>query len=301
MERSLNHQIIRYGFILVLVTIVLYGMVSLSFQLINPDSSTPIAKKRGFSREYVLAEVSSALDQFDLELPDSPEVKINLKEREIASLEILRALQEKDIEVYRLVETEHISLHIYDQKEKILLLHFHSSAKDLSNKRLSLQSFISKKNIAIVIAGVGSRDIKSLTSCKQPLNFAIVPHQPFSLRTAQQAAHHWHEILIDQRERTTAWDSLPFYSGVLVERASSPPSSHIDVLSLGSQKIVEIPSAESLDFIRLNTAWEAAVLKAQEQDSAVILIDIQKRDISGLLTWLEDLPEGTSLALVSEI
>ena len=266
----------------------------------DPDPNSLIAKKRGQSREYVLSEVSSVLEHFELELPDRAEVKINLEERAIISLEILRTLQKKNIEAYRLVDAERISLHIYDQKEKILLLHFHSPSK-LQNKQVPFQSSGSTKNIAVVIVGVGRRDISSLTQIKQPLTFAITPYQPFSLRTAQQAAHHWHEILIDQREMAPAWDSMPFYSGVLVEKASSPPSAHIDVLSLGSQKIVAIPRTEKLNFIRLNSAWEAAVIKTQKQSSAVILIDIEKKDISVLVTWLENLPSDISLALVSEV
>ena len=153
-----------------------------------------------------------------------------------------------------------------------------------------------------MLAGIGNKDIRNLTSIKQPLNFAISPYQPFSLRIAQQAAHHWHEILIDHRNlEQETWNSLPFYSGVLVEKSASPPSAYIDVLSLKSSKLVKFPEINQLNMISLNQTWDEALLLAKEHNSAIILIDIANKNTNELELWLENLPENISLSLLSEV
>lgn len=296
-------QIIKYIAQVLLAIGVLWGLVVLSVNIVAPTSKIPTASKKGFKREYVISELTNELGHFNLDLPSRKESTITLEEREIITLQLVKALQKKNIEVYRLVEGENISLHIYDQNEKIFLLSFTSPEKKTAVNNISSVSEIKQsKSIAIVLAGIGNKDIRILTAIKRPLNFAISPYQPFSLRTAQQAAHHWHEVLIDHREiKEDAWDSLPFYSGVLVEEAASPLSAYIDVLSEKSPKLVTFPLERPLDIAQLNWIWEEALLKTKKHQTAIILIDIAEKDTSDLVFWLENLPKNISLALLSEV
>lgn len=301
MEKSL-FKIIKYILQISLALGILYGLVFFAVYIIDQKSSSPIAEKRGQQKGYVLSEVTDAFSHFELEPPAEKESTLELEERELITLEILKTLQKKDIEAYRLVEGDHISLHIYDQKEKIFFIQF-IPKKSTKPQALSLPNKIKQADsIAIVLAGIGNKDIRNLTSIKQPLNFAISPYQPFSLRIAQQAAHHWHEILIDHRNlEQETWNSLPFYSGVLVEKSASPPSAYIDVLSLKSSKLVKFPEINQLNMISLNQTWDEALLLAKEHNSAIILIDIANKNTNELELWLENLPENISLSLLSEV
>ncbi len=296
-------KIIKYLLQILFVFGAIYGLVIFTVGMINPKPNAPIAVKRGQQREYVLSELKEAFSHFKLELPSRPESTIDIEEREIITIEILKTLQKKDIEAYRLVEGEEISLHIYDQKEKIFLIHFSTTSKTKKAPIVSVSKDIKQTHaIAIVLAGIGDKDIRKLTAIKQPLNFAISPYQPFSLRNAQQAAHNWHEILIDQRNlETESWNSLPFYSGVLVAKSASPPSAYIDVLSLESVKLVTFPQTNRLSMLLLNQIWEDALVRAEEHHSAIILIDITDKEISELTVWLENLPQNISLSLLSEV
>jgi hypothetical protein len=80
--------------------------------------------------------------------------------------------------------------------------------------------------LAIIIANLGNRDLNVVTRHPLPLSIGICPYQPFSLRIAEDAAQHFHEVLSDLRCTYNLKDSsilaIPYSSGSINTTPQTP-------------------------------------------------------------------------------
>jgi hypothetical protein len=165
--------------------------------------------------------------------------------------------------------------------------------------------------VAIIIAGLGSRDRWKYTRHPLPLTLAVEPHLPFSLRVAEDGAKHWHEIQADLRsieqKNHLATADIPHATGVLTNRrirAEKLPRGLINIFpSDGS-------AADKGRFLsaqyRTRQSTEKTLRRtlqiAASQGRAAILLEEDDPGIEAILAWsLTAADQGFRLAFASEV
>ncbi len=259
-------------------------------------------------------DIESLLEELDIPSPQNEDNYKNVRyatfvdiDPETIAKRIQRRLRAQNIESYVLsVDGLDADLYIYQNE---VLTHRYLFIKSLKRNITVSDTLenIDLPQIAIVIGGLGEQKIPLLLRHTQPLNLAIKPAKPFSLPLAEEAALHWHEVLVDARNQNHRLIpfSLPFASGILSKkkRAKLPP--FFINLFPSTGELYKTPHYLPLQF-RYHTDMYFLLQRTKQlaidNGAAAILAEHDDPELPYLLSWSTKAhEEGFRIAMVSEL
>ena len=167
--------------------------------------------------------------------------------------------------------------------------------------------------IAIIIGKMGKRDMNQVTQHTLPMSIGICPYQAFSMRIAEKAAQHYHEVLSDLRcdysDNHTGVMAIPYTTGLIHNQnqnhnlsipnpifvkpadGNSPPSNNDMVVNAQFA-----PHRSAMDSLA------RALSISREKGVGALLINADDPELDSVLTWSLGASElGYRLVLASEL
>lgn len=267
----------------------------------NPDKTV---QKVGQSPSTVDNYVEEIFYSFNLPIPQQQNLTLEIDNPQKIAEKLHQKFSENNLEVYLSKGEQQVELRIYDITSLRYRIRFVDEEKQQIIPRLKDPE---KVKLAIVFSDVGESDITRIIKIDAPINIAIKPYAPFAMRIAKQAAHHWHEVLMDVREiESPTWDVLPFYSGILTHQLLAPPSSFIVQLFPSSFFPLEdsdnLKSAITGIGISARSTLQRGLKKALRDGEAIIVVSSIDPEVSIVLEWIEhNNNESIQLVFLSEI
>ena len=227
-----------------------------------------------------------------------------------------RQAADKGIELEVVSEqSDDVSIHVYGERDVVHEILVVSAAH-----RIDAPGFTpdptGRPHLALVFTGLGSTEGERIVQLPVPVTVSIHPFRPYSLAVAENAIHHWHEVLVDLTELEPtdtplkAADALPFASGF---RIDAWPKANVPNMPLGvllHPMHAQIPQdtgslipliAQDAGRLGLETAKSRALFHAQTNGVGVLTIPHDHPNIDMILEWvLQVEEEGYRLVLVSE-
>ena len=228
-----------------------------------------------------------------------------------------RKAADRGIELEVVVQqSDDLSIHVYGERDVVHEILVVSAAH-----RIDAPGFTpnpsERPHLALVFTGLGSTEAERIVQLPVPVTVSVHPFRPYSLAVAENAIHHWHEVLValtDLAPSDTpvkAANALPFASGFRID--AWPTGAEFPNIPLGvllhpvhAQLPQETPSliplmAQDAGRLGIETAKSRALFHAQTNGVGVLTIPYNHPNIDMILEWvLQVEEEGYRLVLVSE-
>ena len=138
--------------------------------------------------------------------------------------------------------------------------------------------------VALILSGTDNKNLEPLINLATPINFALTPNSPFTLRNAVHAAHNWHEVLLDIRSLDEIeFDAVPFATALLSDEPF--PMSSLPAHQINNLHQVYLDGS--------NTAWTV------DASARIWLLDISQHPVLTVKDWIEKLPKNIRLVRLS--
>lgn len=224
---------------------------------------------------------------------------------------IFADIKKAKIEMYEVHTNGHTQWHIYsvEKREFILeILDATTSPSPIASKTISSKSNASPSQnihtasvpltqnlpteVAIVFTGIQKKNIDAVLQITHPINFAIVPTDPFALHQAHKIAQQFHEIVIDTRDLEHFYiDAVPYASGI-IENSKNKTPAHWNHLVTNS---IDNPNAT------LITEQQFTKDTRMQIQQKIVLIDISTIDPHDIVEWINEVSSQVHLRLLSEV
>lgn len=291
-----------------IITVVFAGCWYALEYLLAPQKEIH-ARKEGRSPEFVQNTTKEIFATYAI--PFSTETTQQVVVHPQTRPTIFFDLRTQNIEIYEIHTNDHTQWHIYsiEKREFVIELLDTTSTIAVSDKKNPRSSDIlepqdslnssmvstnpSRQNtpseVALVFTGIQSKNIDAIMEIKHPVNFAIVPTDPFALHQAHTIAQHFHEIVLDTRNVEHFYiDAVPYASGI-IESGNTKTPSHWNHLVTNS---IDNPNAT------LVTEYPFTNPQIQEK---IVLIDISTIDSRKIVEWINEISSQVHLRLLSEV
>ena len=285
------------------------------FKPYQPDaaSSVPIPQEENESLELATAEITSGLGRPLAKSVDNgvAYAVYQVEAPQADAKRLQNRLRGMDIETYVMnMDGLDAELRIYSG-ENLKLRYLFTPPLPENIQAPEVDTTYKSPVVAIIIAGLGSRDRWKYTRHPLPLTLAVKPHMPFSLRVAEDGAMHWHEIQADlrsiEKNKLLASTAIPHATGVLTNRrlrAEDLPKGLINIFpsdgstsSQGAHLSAQYRTRQSTERTLRRTLQIATT-----QGRAAILLEEEDPGVEEILEWSHSAAEkGFRLAFASEV
>ena len=263
------------GFVVLFTT--LFG-IHYTFQQLTTLSNTPvIAEKSGLNEREVTALVTAAFEAVSAKPPT--QATENRTESPDQQEAILTAIRKTGIELYVLEKSERTLWRIYNNNGLQHVLTFLKIQTPSAKKPLKVADSAPRGPVVLIITGTKYKDVTPLMDLDIPLNVALEPTSPFSLKNAVTAANHWHEVILDTRNASEfTIDTIPFVTAVLSK--TDIPLPFINVVL--DEELTDITIGQ--EDLPQNNIW---------------VLDISDGSTAAVRDWLTSLPETIQFRRIS--
>ncbi len=279
--------------VILLVTVAtLITGIKLGFSWLMQESDEQIvATKSGFGQQETKDIVDSAFAKVNL-----PQLELGDSTLSIASDEVLDTLQEhlleQNIEMYELNDKGNRTWRIYNRlglQYNVVWKGLDTPSTANTKTQVALTQNIAYDEtvgtVALILAGTEHKNLEPLIELTTPLNFALTPASPFTLRNAVHAAHNWHEVLLDTRSLAEIeFDAVPFATAILSDELF--PMSNLPTHQTNTLQQISLENSNGS-----NNTLDAS--------AKIWLLDISEYPVRTVKQWIESLPKNIRLVRLS--